>query len=324
MAVGKTGNLDIIDWLLINGTTIDTTPISSIKAWKKKHDAHTCQWAATIERAVAGGFLADRVAYAFAAGYNAALQKLVPDLPLEAVTAICVTEKHGGHPGAIQTRLEKVDTRLETGGKWKLNGFKQFVTSAEDATHFLVAASAGKHENGRNRIRLVCVEHDITGLLIQPMGTPLPFIPEIGMGTMTMQNIVISDSQILPGDGYRDYVKPFRTLEDLHIAGAMMGYLLRISCVFDWPKRIREHLLSLITAVKPLSLIPPDLPHGHIILEGIFGQMKDLMQNIDPLWENLPEDTRAMWYRDRVIVNTADKVRVKRLANAWRHYGYHI
>lgn len=317
-------HLDIIDWLLTNGKSIDTTAIPSIKAWKKKHDTHTCIWSEPIDRAVAGGFLADRVAYAFAAGYNAALQKLMPSLPMDAIPAICVTEKHGAHPGSIQTWIVKTDRQQETGGVWQLSGYKQFVTSAEDATHFLVAASAGKDENGRNRIRLVCVEHGMQGLSVKPMESPLPFIPEIGMGTMQMENIAIEDSRILPGDGYRDYVKPFRVIEELHIRGAMMGYLYRISCVFDWPQKIKEHLFSLITAIKSLNMIPPDRPHGHIVLEGIFGQMKRMMQDIDPLWEKLPEETRAMWYRDRVIVDMADKIRAKRLANAWRHYGYHI
>ena len=42
-------------------------------------------------QAIAGGFAADRVGWAFASGYQAALRALVTDLPHDTLTAFCVS-----------------------------------------------------------------------------------------------------------------------------------------------------------------------------------------------------------------------------------------
>src|SRR5882762_6575046 len=60
---------------------------------------------APFERAVAGGADADRVGWAFASGYQAALRALEPSLPDDAIAALCVTEAEGNFPRAIRTTL---------------------------------------------------------------------------------------------------------------------------------------------------------------------------------------------------------------------------
>src|SRR6185436_13084691 len=56
------------------------------------------------ERAAWGGLVADRLGYAFVAGYASALARLAPGIATRA--ALCVTEEGGGHPRAIKTTLE--------------------------------------------------------------------------------------------------------------------------------------------------------------------------------------------------------------------------
>src|SRR5438094_653029 len=58
---------------------------------------------ATIDRAAAAGFAADRLGYAFAGGYRAALARLVPAVTGSA--CLCATEAGGGHPRFIRTTL---------------------------------------------------------------------------------------------------------------------------------------------------------------------------------------------------------------------------
>src|SRR5689334_9694851 len=84
-------------------------------------------WAATrtdrekftlpIDAAVAGGFSADRLAYAFASGYEAALHALVTQLDRPLVASFCVTEEAGNHPRAIQTVVEATHSRVVLRGK---------------------------------------------------------------------------------------------------------------------------------------------------------------------------------------------------------------
>src|ERR1700710_1780230 len=77
-----------------------------VAAWWTGHVAATAALAAasTVDRAIAGGFAADRPAWAFASGYHEALQRLVPALG-GARAALCASEDAGAHPGAIKTAL---------------------------------------------------------------------------------------------------------------------------------------------------------------------------------------------------------------------------
>src|SRR4051794_21930260 len=83
----------------------------------------------TVERAVVGGARADRVGYAFALGYTAAVEALAGDVS----AALCATEDGGNHPQAIETRL--VDGRV--------TGKKAWATLADRADHLLIVARDG-------------------------------------------------------------------------------------------------------------------------------------------------------------------------------------
>src|SRR5205814_202856 len=76
-------------------------PLSSMVEWWARHQAVTAGYTRPIEEAIVGGFAADRLGYAFAAGYEAALRALVPDLPRDTVASLCITERGGAHPAAI-------------------------------------------------------------------------------------------------------------------------------------------------------------------------------------------------------------------------------
>ena len=66
--------------------------------------------------------------------------------------------------------------------------------------------------------------------------TGLPFVPEISHGTVAFSDVPVDSGSILPGDGYSEYIKPFRTIEDLHVFAAILGFIFRIACLFRWPR----------------------------------------------------------------------------------------
>jgi alkylation response protein AidB-like acyl-CoA dehydrogenase len=121
-------------------------------------------WPSTIERAVVGGALADRIGFAFAGGYAEALRALVPDL--RGITALCATEQGGNHPRAIQTTFTR----------GVLNGRKTWATAATAASSLLVVASVGRHD-GKNQLRVVRVATDAPGVRMH--ATSAAFVPEI-------------------------------------------------------------------------------------------------------------------------------------------------
>jgi len=309
--------LSIIDWLLSNSHFSDTQKFSSLSDWKEVFFNQSAQWQSTVDMAIAGSFISDRLSYAFAAGYWSALYNLIPSLPKRNITALCVTEKDGNHPNAIKTELKTI---VKTDGSiLVLNGRKVFVTCAKEADMLLIAASTGISPNGQNRLRLVCVDSHIPGLSINPLEN-LSFIPEISHGELNLNNIQVTESQILPGDGFTNYIKPFRTIEDIHVTSSILGHLFRIACLFHWPKSPKEQMLALLTCLKSLSFSNPLDSAVHIVLSGISGMVTSFLESIEPYWELTDNTTRSHWQRDRALLTIAVKTRAQRLSTAWTHY----
>ena len=303
----------ILDWLLSHEA--ETREISSLDEWMERYWETVSGWNEPIDRAMAGGFTSDRAGYAFAAGYEAALTRLVPSLPGRTIVSISITEEKGGHPGMIKSTLRKAAG--ESG--WMLNGSKRFTTLAGAADLFLVAASTGTTTDNKNIIRLVRVKRNAPGIEIAPM-PGLPFVPEIGHGALTFNDVSVADSDMLPGDGYTEYIRPFRTVEDVHVSAAIAAFVLRIACLYQWPTGFREQLAGLLAGMRSLALEDPASPGVHIALGGLGAQMSVLFESAAVFWEKTDATTRSRWERDRVLLGVAEKSRVSRLARAWTRF----
>lgn len=107
---------------------------SSIDAvWDSYHGARD-SGADPFYSAVRVASTVDRLGLAFAAGYSAALEHLIPDVTLPC--ALCVTEADGNHPRAIKASLKASNA----GPGYTLDGAKTFVTFGNIAKTLIVAA----------------------------------------------------------------------------------------------------------------------------------------------------------------------------------------
>jgi len=153
--------------------------------------------------------------------------------------------------------------------------------------------------------------------------TPMPdlqFVPEISHGTVSFDGVAVDKRDVLAGDGYADYIKPFRTIEDLHVLGAVMGHLLRTASAFSWPRQTSLELLAMIAAVRTVAEGDPLSPAVHLALAGLTAIFDRFLADIEPLWERTDVPTRARWTRDRGLLAVAEKARQARLAAAWGRY----
>src|SRR5438128_2306905 len=123
------------------------------------------EWPVAFARGVRGGAQADRVAFAFAAGYQAALRALVPGLPEDQVISLAATESGGAHPRAIAATLRPDN---DAGG-FRLSGVKTFATQADQAQVFLVLAKEGTSADGRAQLRVARVARDAPGVAIEAL-----------------------------------------------------------------------------------------------------------------------------------------------------------
>jgi acyl-CoA dehydrogenase len=269
-------------------------------------------WSTPIERAAAGGFIADRLAYAFAAGYHNALRALLPELPDDLPAALCITEDGGAHPRAIATRLE-----TPAAGGWRLTGTKRWATLADRARVLFVAASIGQTPDGRNQLRLVRVPAHAPGVALTLM-PETAFTPEIHHASIRFDGVPVNDTDILPGDGYQHYIKPFRTIEDLHVQAGLVGHLLGVARRHGWPRESCEQLTTFLAAMRTLADAPPSSAAVHVALAGLLDLLGRFIAETRARWELVDAETRARWERDQGLLAVAARARGQRREVAWQ------
>jgi hypothetical protein len=281
-------------------------PLGSVGDWWAQHLRLASRFSLPVDVAFAGGFVADRLGYAFASGYHSALRSLLPELPREHRYALCVTEAEGGHPAAMHTRLTGSGE-----GPQRLEGTKAFVTLGTAADVLLVVATEGQDEQGRNRLRLVRLDARRPGVTVTELPPP-PFVPEVPHAELRLHAVEVAPDEVLPGDGYTRYVKPFRTVEDCHVFAAVLGWLLQVARRSGWPDEVREELLALAVTMRGLAQAAPASPAVHLALAGAIDLFRRRVDGLGELWARVDAPTRERWERDRLLLNVAGKVRAKR------------
>jgi hypothetical protein len=288
------------------------TPIAfdgDVTRWWRAHRA-ACGSVATIDDALLGGAHADRLGLAFGAGYRAALQALVPSLPRDAVVSLCATESGGAHPRAIATTLVRdVDDVI-------VSGEKRWSTMAPLADALLVVARDGTDDAGRPRLHLVQIPRSSKGLSVEPAEAP-PFAPEIPHAVLRLDGVRVAATSVLDGDGFDRFLKPFRTIEDLHVHAAALAYVFGVAQRSAASRELRESMLASIVLIRSLASYDPSVPEVHVVLAGAIDASAHLLERAEPMWSNVSPDERERWERDRPLLHVASKVRAQRRERAW-------
>jgi acyl-CoA dehydrogenase len=263
-----------------------------------------------IDRALVAGFCADRVGYALAGGYEAALRVIVPSLPERAIASFCATEQGGNHPRAIETRLTREGDRLS------VTGAKRWSTMGPLASVLLVVVSEGADDAGRNRLRVVAVDARAPGVTVRAMPL-LAFVPEVPHATVDLDHVVVDAGALLPGDGYVRYVKPFRTIEDIHVHAAVLGYVFSVARRYSFGHEAVERLVGSVVTTRALAALDPAAPETHVALAGLLAADARMIADLAPSWARVDAAERDRWQRDQALFGVAGKVREQRRQRAW-------
>jgi len=253
-----------------------------------------------FELAVRGGRLMTTPGQAFLVGYQAALRMLWPSAPLS-LGALCATEQRSLRPADLQTRLEDL----------RLSGRKDFVT-AGDAADWLLIAARSEAAGESPRLSLAVVYAGEPGVQVEKL-PPIPLMPDISHGRLLLEHALC---ELLAGDGWDAYVKPFRTLEDIYVLSAMTAWLYGVGQDCDWPQPLKLQLLALLAGCAEVSRQNPSVSSGHVLLGGLFAQFDGLKPQINEAFAEGPQDWATLWKRDQAVLDLASGARAKRLAKA--------
>lgn len=292
---------------------VEAAPWTTVDAFWQRHRSIVCTATNGIDAAMLGGFYSETLAPAFACGYHAALRALVPGLPTDGFTSLCATEQGGAHPRSIRTRLD----RAAAPGTYTVTGEKRWVTLSPHARLLLVVANAGDDpKTKRSQLRVVRVSPKAVGVRIVPMPA-LSFVPEIPHAEVSFDAVVVSEADILPGDGYEDYVKPFRTVEDIHVHAAALGYLVRVCRACDLGRPALERFVHLLASLRSLAAADPKDPITHLALAGILADSGSILRDIDAAFAQAAPKEYARFSADKPIFDVASRVRRERTTKAW-------
>ncbi|UVL88459.1 acyl-CoA dehydrogenase [Pseudomonas sichuanensis] len=258
-----------------------------------------------FELAVLGGRAMATPGLAFLVGYQAALRVLWPSAPAS-LGALCATERRSVRPADMHTRLEGL----------RLTGSKDFVTAGLDAEWLLVAARS-ELPGEAVRLQLAVVYPGEPGVTVEALPT-LPLMPEVGHGRVRLDEAAC---ELLAGDGWDAYVKPFRSLEDLYVLAALVAWLHGVAQECAWPQPLRLRLIGLLAGCAEGSRQCADSVACHLLLGGLFAQFESLRAEIDKAFGNGPGHWAQLWQRDQGVLALASAAREKRLGKAWSAAG---
>lgn len=274
-------------------------PVADLESWYASLLEQLGQ-VAPFELALLGGRLAATPGLAFLAGYQGALRALWPAAPWS-LGALCVTENKSTRPADMATRIASLH----------LSGHKDFVTAAEAADWLLVAARE-EPASDAPRLALCVVRNGDPGVRVEPLPA-LPLMPDIGHARLHLQE---AHCERLAGDGWDDYVKPFRTIEDCHVLGAFSAWLYGVGQDCAWPEALQLRLLGLLAGCAEVARQSPSAPSSHLLLAGLFAQFDSLRSELDSAFASGPMQWAQLWQRDKGLLSIAGSARAKRLQKA--------
>lgn len=290
----------------------------TLEDWSSQWRSLTRENREPVALAMYGGFRADRVAWAFCSGYQAALRSLMmystgepgPDELL----AFCATESGGNRPRDIAT------TFTGEGADLCINGEKSWSALGAMATTLIVVGRRPSDDE-QPQLEITRVPSTAQGVTFIEK-PPLPYAPEMVHTACRFDNVKPAsidgfDGSLFHGDGYSFYVKPFRTVEDIFVSLAVQGWLLREALARNWPEAFREQLLAQLTTLYYLSDEDPRLPTTHMPLAGALAATRRIYEQADELWRGESDAAAERWRRDRPLFDVASKPRALRAQRAW-------
>ena len=252
----------------------------------------------SCEMAIYGGRLAATPGLAFLAGYQAALRALVPSAP-QGIGALCLTEQGSSKAADMQTRL--LDGHI--------TGRKDFVIGG-NAAQWLIILARDEADQQAPHLTAVLVAVESTGVTLQP-GPILAMLPDMPHSSVQFQQ---AQCQVLAGDGWNDYSKAFRTLEDAHVLAALCAWLYGQSLLDQWPQGLKLQLLGVLAGLKETLQQPHKEAATHLLLAGLLAQFADLQAQItQALNTHSSQTTTQAWQRDKAILEIARSARMRRL-----------
>ena len=181
---------------------------------------------------------------------------------------------------------------------------------------------AAREEAGGAPVQLALgvVRNGAPGVQIETLPA-LSLMPDVSHGRLHLQG---AQCERLAGDGWDDYVKPFRTLEDTHVLAALTAWLFGVGQESAWPQALQLRLLGLLAGCAEVARQCPSAAGSHVMLAGLFAQFDSLRPDLDNAFAAGDAHWAQLWQRDKGLLAIAGSARSKRLQKAQAVLGINL
>lgn len=230
---------------------------------------------------------------AFVAGYQNAIRCLDKNCPSNQLAAFCVSEKGVKKPWDMATQLSS------QGEHKVLNGQKGYVMLMPNELDRLYVVA----KNEESQLCCVYLPSNCLGVsATEPLKAP--FVEDIPHSGVSFDQVKISSEQLLDIDGHQQANKPFRYWEDVHVALAMLGWVLREQ--IESGKSVQE-LRGEIQLIEQLNASFETAPDYYTLDSiALLDQCHEMM---DTGTKNVPESAQKLWMKDRMLLQMGQKIR---------------
>lgn len=228
-----------------------------------------------VELALRGGVSADRLAWVFLSGYQAALNWCFPEFGGPGWLCLASTEP----PNATPCEL------IDTDSGHLLRGEKSWIASADHVDRLVVAVSE----------RFVGVDRDLEGLHISVPETSA-FIVELSQGAARFDDVVVADADILHE---RERGRWFRAAEPLFVLLALSAFVTSHSReVPEGDEVIRPARRAMATGADLIEVLK-DPDRARAGLGQLRRQCTDAVASfVDSVLPRVADDFRSRWQAD--------------------------
>jgi hypothetical protein len=238
-----------------------------------------------LAQAIAGGAIADRLAWVFVAGYQAALRRVFPELPVDGFAAYVASEDRKGELPGVAV--------LEHKDGFSLAGNKTWVASSDHVQHLVI--SAGEREE--TCFYLIHREAEGVSMLTYDRAS---YLGDMSQGRVTFEGAFAPPERAI-AEPVRS--RSFSNAEPLHVLTAAAAFMLSHTRSHGGPISLQGRALATIAATSTLAEAELTEPQVTLGLVGVSAALQTTATEFEAfLWE-ADEALLERWSADRRLIN---------------------